>query len=256
MNKGNKLLLGILAFIVVCVVGYALFSESITVTGTATASGDWSITTTCTNGDAYGFLLNEYDYLKEGGYVDKQCSVSSNKVTISSELQYPTASRMHTVELKNTGSIDAVLKFDKPISGDAYPSAINLIDANISLYNKKTDVLYKTYNAKDNVEEFNNYAIVYVANAYIIIKKEDGSIIDDDESFIANNRLYKDSEKNNYLKIYPGESILVYFVSEWPENAEQTDYYGVVSTEYEFKMQQFVDSFELETEETLCIGGC
>ena len=43
MNKNNKLLIGMLTFVVVCVVGYALFSENITVTGSATASGDWSI---------------------------------------------------------------------------------------------------------------------------------------------------------------------------------------------------------------------
>ena len=35
MNKNNKLLIGMLTFVVVCVVGYALFSENITVTGSA-----------------------------------------------------------------------------------------------------------------------------------------------------------------------------------------------------------------------------
>ena len=60
MNKGNKILLGILAFVVVCVVGYALFGETITVTGSATASGEWSITTTCVSGlsqDIKNFML-------------------------------------------------------------------------------------------------------------------------------------------------------------------------------------------------------
>ena len=47
MNKGNKILLGVLSFVVVCVVGYALFSETITVTGTATANGSYELTTTC-----------------------------------------------------------------------------------------------------------------------------------------------------------------------------------------------------------------
>ena len=35
MNKNNKILIAVLAFVLVCVVGYALFSENITVTGTA-----------------------------------------------------------------------------------------------------------------------------------------------------------------------------------------------------------------------------
>ena len=256
MNKGNKLLLGILAFIVVCVVGYALFSETITVTGTATASGDWSITTTCTNGDKYNMILSEFKYMKEGGYVDKQCSISGNKITISSELKYPSARRVYTVELKNTGSIDAVLKFDKPVSVDAYPSAINITDAEIKLYNKSNNNLYKTYTEADTDADLGDYGFIHPATAYIIIRDENGTFYTDDESFIANNRLYKDSEKNNYLKIEPNDSIILYFVAEWSSEAEQTDYYSVATIDYEFKMQQFVDSLELETEETLCIGGC
>ena len=51
MNKSNKILLGVLLFVVVCVVGYALFSETITVTGTATASGDFAFESKCFAGD-------------------------------------------------------------------------------------------------------------------------------------------------------------------------------------------------------------
>ncbi len=195
MNKGNKILLGILTFVLVCVVGYALFSDNITVTGSATASGDWSITTTCNNGDIYNKVLPEFTYLKEGGYVDKNCSITNNKISIETELQYPTATRVYTVELKNTGSIDAVLKFNKPYDEYSYPSAINAISADVKLYNKKTDELFKLYDLNSPDLDLSNYGGIYPATAYIIIKQEDGTYIDDDEGFIENNRLYKDSEK-------------------------------------------------------------
>ena len=50
MNKSNKILLVVFSFIVVCVIGYALFSENITVTGTATAQGTFDTTVTCQTG--------------------------------------------------------------------------------------------------------------------------------------------------------------------------------------------------------------
>ena len=66
MNKSNKILLGVLSFVVVCVVGYALFSEKITVTGTATASGNFDINYTCQTGLANvdGIYDNAFNSLR------------------------------------------------------------------------------------------------------------------------------------------------------------------------------------------------
>ena len=47
MNKKNKILVGCLALLLVLSVGYALFSETIEINGTATAKGDFDITYTC-----------------------------------------------------------------------------------------------------------------------------------------------------------------------------------------------------------------
>ena len=67
MNSGNKLLLGILAFVVACVVGYALFSESITITGSASAKGDWDIDVSCTKGVSDSLLQGIDITRKEAG---------------------------------------------------------------------------------------------------------------------------------------------------------------------------------------------
>lgn len=115
MNKSNKLLVGILAFVVVCVVGYALFSETITVTGTATAKGDFSITTTCENGISSIFgddvfsSESQYDLSvsAEGGYENDSCSVLGNDVSFTTSLKYPGSARYFTIKATNTGSIPA-----------------------------------------------------------------------------------------------------------------------------------------------------
>ena len=43
MNKKNKILVGCLALLLVLSVGYALFSDTITINGTATAKGSFDI---------------------------------------------------------------------------------------------------------------------------------------------------------------------------------------------------------------------
>ena len=78
MNKSNKLLIGILAFVVVCVIGYALFSETITVTGTAMAKGNFDIKVT--NVDAA--KMNEVWGYKDIGIINtSNININDNVVT-------------------------------------------------------------------------------------------------------------------------------------------------------------------------------
>ena len=116
MNKSNKLLVGILAFVVVCVIGYALFSETITVTGTATASGSFDITMSCTKG-VDDSLNNQFDWSAmskvDVGYENDECIVNGNTVTYGANLLYPGARRLFTIIATNTGSIPATLTLDE-----------------------------------------------------------------------------------------------------------------------------------------------
>ena len=52
-KRKNKILIGCLALLLVMTVGYALFSETITINGTATAKGDFNIEYTCEVYDTY-----------------------------------------------------------------------------------------------------------------------------------------------------------------------------------------------------------
>ena len=116
MNKSNKILLGVLSFIVVCVVGYALFSENITVTGTATASGSFDIVTTCQTGiDSRIGTTTSLGWNKEGGFINDSCTVTGNKVSMTTEFLYPGAQRYFTLGFKNNGTIDAIMDLNKII---------------------------------------------------------------------------------------------------------------------------------------------
>ena len=121
MNKGNKILLGVLAFVVACVVGYALFSESITISGSASAKGDFDISATCIKGVDSGLIAaNDLDIneFKEGGYKNDYCNVNGNNVSFGADLEFPSATRFFTIILTNNGTIPAKLNLETGIDED------------------------------------------------------------------------------------------------------------------------------------------
>ena len=110
MNKKNGLLLGCLALLLVLSVGYALFSETITINGTATAKGSFDIIASCNEGvnneiiSALGISKEEFI---ETGFSNGYCDVIDNKVDFGADLAFPGASRYFTITLTNNGTIPA-----------------------------------------------------------------------------------------------------------------------------------------------------
>ena len=83
MSKNNKIILVILTFIVSLMIGYALFSETVTISGTATSQGQFKITTSCITG-----FSNSIEPITDGmpafaGDVkNSKCSVSIIKLLL------------------------------------------------------------------------------------------------------------------------------------------------------------------------------
>jgi NADPH:quinone reductase-like Zn-dependent oxidoreductase len=94
MNKKKKVIIGVLAVILVAAVGYAIFSDTLTIKGTATAQGNFNLTYSC----------------EVVGDVAGNCSVEGNTVTTTSTLSKPNETVMYIVTVTNTGTIPAVLK--------------------------------------------------------------------------------------------------------------------------------------------------
>ena len=119
LSKNNKILIGCLALLLVMSVGYALFSDTITINGTATAKGDFDINVSCQNelleqipkgtrffkviGDS-GFVFNDNNYKND------ICSIYDDEVAFNVELTQPRAEKTFIVKLTNNGSIDSVVK--------------------------------------------------------------------------------------------------------------------------------------------------
>ena len=118
----NKIFVGCLALLLVMVVGYALFSQNLNITGTAKAQGDFSVTATCQPG--YDSKIKpiienlvatgqiDIGLLGDNGYYDDSCTVKGDTITFNVKFKYPGASRMFTLKLKNQGNIDAIYDED------------------------------------------------------------------------------------------------------------------------------------------------
>ena len=114
----NKIFVGCLALLLVMVAGYALFSQNLTINGTAKAQGDFSVTATCQPG--YDSKIKPIidnlvatgqmgaEFLGENGYYDDSCTVKGDVVTYSTKFKYPGAFRWFTLKVKNTGNMDAI----------------------------------------------------------------------------------------------------------------------------------------------------
>lgn len=107
-DYGKQIIVSVIAAILVFGVGYALLSDTITVTGTASTTGTLDVeiksATVTTN---------------TGGSLDTDNTASissdSNTVTIAvPKLEYPGASVTFTVNIHNAGSVDAYVKSITP----------------------------------------------------------------------------------------------------------------------------------------------
>ena len=76
MKKQNIIVVGIIAFILTVAVGYALFSETLTVTGTATATCDAaSLTSISSDKNTLNVTVNKLEF--PGAYVEFPVTVTS-----------------------------------------------------------------------------------------------------------------------------------------------------------------------------------
>ena len=111
LSKNNKILIGCLALLLVMSVGYALFSDTITINGTATAKGDFELTTEVIdlNDDIY-YAIRPSKKSSNGIVENPTISVSNNVVTTNVELGAPGSYHVFGIKVTNTGTIPAKLK--------------------------------------------------------------------------------------------------------------------------------------------------
>ena len=128
MSKKRNVIIGVIALLLLVSVGYALFSDTLNINGTATAKGDFSFSVTTQKGvmdeinsesltslnsigmrrtKATSSGLNLYSsYVSdETGIESSTITNTSNTVTINASMNMPGQSQYFTIKVTNTGSI-------------------------------------------------------------------------------------------------------------------------------------------------------
>ena len=235
MNKGNKILLGILTFVVACVVGYALFSEDIIISGSATASGEWDIDVTCSTGVSDAFLegigVTRNDAI-EGGYQNDSCTVSGMNVSFNTDLLYPTAQRYFTVKVTNKGSIKATLDNSDGIS--VKEGQLCYDGQNVG---GSTDGVI---NDSDDCKSMTSYAVNFVELGVVAIETKTGEVLGFDSDDVSK---YFD-ENTGIITIDTNESIILLGITSWPKGTidpSNDSIFARQSRTYEFVLNQKVD---------------
>ncbi len=185
----NKIFVGCLALLLVMVVGYALFSQNLTINGTAKAQGEFSLSMTCTPGILDEIKNYDADYGSQSGYSNDSCSVENDTVTFHADLAYPTARRYFTVKVVNTGSVTAV---DEVV--DVMTQTYLNIENKNCQYKSSDDSLVKCYTA--NANDLTNSKMKYIK------KTKDGEI-----SYLIN---------RDKLTLEPGDTFYLTLGITWP----------------------------------------
>ena len=130
-NYGNrKLIVAALTFFLVLSIGYAVFSETITIEGTATAQMEGGVEFECASGiiSETGVDPTPFEEMggtkfpsKEGGYSNDSCSVIDGKITVSADFAYPLAGRAFTIKMTNNASYPIKIN-DQEMSVEGYDS--------------------------------------------------------------------------------------------------------------------------------------
>ena len=146
MKKKNMIIIGVIALILVVAVGYALFSDTLTINGTATAKGDFNLSYACE-------FVDEDISWGEGQETSAStgtgsCQVEGNEITTTSKLSKPTDFSIFKVTITNNGSIPAVLK----TVDSSNNVASNMTDVGDVFYLDKTTALFGYYEVRKNNE--------------------------------------------------------------------------------------------------------
>ena len=199
----NKIFVGCLALLLVMVAGYALFSQSLNITGTATAKGDFSVTPTCQAGVPDNLLAAaktaESWAGAEGGYSDDSCTVNGDTVDFRSSFKWPGATRYFTIKVKNTGSVTALFT-------GADEKAVEYCDDANGNETFDTDECY-TAQTSSGIDHRGP-----ISNNLFAIEKKDGTVLSqEDLENLTEEEYSKYITSDGAFKIEPGASI--YFLA-------------------------------------------
>ena len=243
-NINRTTVIIVLAIFLTISVGYALFSDTITIEGTATAKGEFDIEASCiTNVSTdmlYDFGLEDdtkegttvAEMWREHGYKDVSCLVDGNTVKYSAGFDYPRAQKNYVIKMKNVGQIPAYYEFDsdKSIFNEEYygKNIIKKYDSN--------DNLIETITSTD-LPDWGDAIFIGYAGA-LMAEDTDGNLFN-----LNDEGIMKFQINGSQLKLEPGESVYFLMASRWADHPslQENNIKYVATSTLEFNWNQVVE---------------
>lgn len=207
MNKklSQGVVVGAFALFLALMVGYALFSQNLKITGTAKAQGDFKITPTCTPGvttelqnNQNLFVGTQADFTSEteGGYDTSTCTIDGDTINFATNFK-SIGRRYYTMEFENTGSISAKWSLtekgmtygEEKLCSDGYDG--EAFDDNFS-------------DKECSLDTSDSILTVDPAREPFLIRKTDGSF----EKLDNNSSRIISTEDDTYVILEPGEKLV------------------------------------------------
>ncbi len=156
MNKKKGIIIGVVLFVLAVVVGYALFSDTLTINGTATAKGKFDME------------ISSAQITSEVGSTGATAQVSSDKNTLTIDipkLEYPGAYVEVTYKIKNAGTIPALYdSYDITGETDRIKSQFNIIHMFYEPEDETTETIRIYWDSNNNTEEEESTTITFKLN--------------------------------------------------------------------------------------------
>ena len=216
INKTTVLI--VLAVFLTISVGYALFSDTITIEGTATAQGNFDVEATCVTDIQDKEFVEAYSdvTIEDNGFENEECIVNTNpdSTAYSVNLKYPGASKTWLIKFTNKGSVDAKMNAEVLNDGD-------FAKALIKTYDSKTNTLI---NSEEKTES------AFIAPNKPFFQKASGeylSVQDDWREF------YTFDDDYGYFLLKPGASMYIPMKYSWSTNEKYSkdgEYYVATQT--------------------------
>lgn len=151
-KKSRVLIFGIISFLLVITVGYALFSETLNIGGSASTNGEFNVEILSTE-------------ITEVGSTNASANISDDKNTLTlsaPDLQYPGAKVEYKITIKNTGSLAAKLKtINKSDDNDTIKITYDdiVVDDIIAIGSTKTFKITVTWDGESTKASSLSYSI-------------------------------------------------------------------------------------------------
>lgn len=100
LNRQNRIVIVVIALLLTLTVGYAVFNQSLSITGTATTEGKLKV------------IFSEIGTIEEAGSTGATATIGADKTSVDvnvPKLEYPGSYAKIPVKIKNDGSIDAMV---------------------------------------------------------------------------------------------------------------------------------------------------